>query len=336
VCVVGDNEYCNDNGYCVSSGEECACWDEAHYWSSEQCSTYQHGPELEDPSDCCVPGKVDYYCSWMGECAGDGESCICHDMDHYWPSDRCQQYHDGPDTATPVSDTCPELLSIPYENPETHSNDNNDPDSLWQYILFSFIGAFLIIALAVYGGYRYYNDKYVGANSSLTSNSYATRDTAGKSGVEMSFNNVLAGPRGEKGSEMQISIVDSHDELEGGGVDLSDMSGIYKQYTPPPSPRPEAGGGYQAVKSIVDKQNPVLKLNIRDDSYSAPSDSSSLLQQQEGTRLASATPAMRTAPTGSGRNSPMRSFMGLTTSQKPGGEGEGEGDFKLSQDEFQI
>lgn len=255
VCVPFDGEYCSYNGYCLSTGDGCACWDESHYWPSQLCSTYQHGPELESAGDCCVPGYVDFYCSWMGECAPDGLSCVCNDPEHYWASDRCQQYHDGPDPNVVSPGSCPALLSIPDEHSQ-QSSDGDSPTlgSSWHVILIA-IGAVLVVGAVFFGGYKYFNDDYGRGRSTLSSSaaSFSKSADGSRSTVEMIFNNATYQHAAK--DDMQLSIMED-DTGPGGEVDLSDMAGIYLSTpsamndgdfstdppSPPPSPSRSAGG----------------------------------------------------------------------------------------------
>ena len=301
VCVPGEYEYCNDNGYCLNGGDGCACWDELHYWPSELCVVYHHGPELEEPGDCCLPGDVDYYCSWMGECAPDGESCVCFDLDHYWPSDRCQLYHDGPDSATVVPNTCPAMLSIPDENEQRNNEDNSPSNSVWwQYLLLGLIGGFLLVGLIGYGGYRYYQTHYVynGNNSSMYSyDSYNSKGTM-KSGVEMNFHKAIPTTHdshinNSNVSDLKLSIMENQEEEDLREVDLSDMAGIYKDAI-----------SYTSV-NINPKDNKKPVFHVRDDSFA------SLSVEEESPRII-------LSGTGGRPNSPKRrpssskvSFMSL-------------------------
>jgi len=274
VCVPFDGEYCSFNGYCLSTGDGCACWDELHYWPSERCATYQHGPELEAAGDCCVPGYVDYYCSWMGECAPDGLSCVCHDPEHYWPSDRCQQYHDGPDPNVVSPGSCPALLSIPDENSEQSSDDNSPTlDSTSGYVILIAVGALLVVGAVLFGGYKYFNDEYYPSRSTLSSGSLFSKSVDGsRMTVEMSFNNATYQHAGK--DDIQLSIMED-DTGHGGEVDLTDMAGIYLSTptttidgdfstnppSPPPSPPPSSGGARSLIRRLSSSSSAYVSIN---------------------------------------------------------------------------
>ena len=104
-CVPGEKAYCNNNGKCDDLGNACLCYDYQHYWSSERCSTWHEGQELQD-GWYCYPDTKDAYCSWKGTCNSDGSACVCDDPEHYWEEERCSTYHSTKSPTPTVTDPC--------------------------------------------------------------------------------------------------------------------------------------------------------------------------------------------------------------------------------------
>jgi len=158
-CTPGDRGYCNNRGICAESGDTCECDDPMHYWPSERCSTQHYGGELLDEEHCCIPGLIDYYCAWLGQCDPTGSGCACFDSEHRLKSERCQFWHesiDGLDDSVPEGE-CPALVSIlsrDESEDKSSSGSNGDDASLahaWPYFL---IGIALL-AMSVYGAMRW-------------------------------------------------------------------------------------------------------------------------------------------------------------------------------------
>jgi hypothetical protein len=104
ICFPYNREYCNYRGTCSPTGDGCVCDDYLHYWPSERCETWHDGRELE-PGMYCYPETVDQYCSWMGICSSDGNTCECFDSAHRTSSDRCSSWNPEPTVASTLSPT---------------------------------------------------------------------------------------------------------------------------------------------------------------------------------------------------------------------------------------
>ena len=122
-CNPGSRGYCSNRGFCSETGE-CECDDPLHYWPSELCSTYHPGPELED-GQCCTPGKVGYYCSWIGRCHDNGEWCIC--PSGFWAEEGCSTWHNTSDP-NPEPDLCPGATYPPSGQPS--NQPSGEPTTL--------------------------------------------------------------------------------------------------------------------------------------------------------------------------------------------------------------
>jgi hypothetical protein len=162
-CVSGDRSYCSNRGECSDDGV-CRCDDPQHFWASERCATERYGPELES-SQCCSPGTKDFYCSWLGTCADNGMDCICDDVQHRLPSERCQHWYEtfeGIDMSAGVEENgCPSMFNVPGSettSPEKGTLTNKDTMHL---ILGISGGIFLIAAVVifVYGNHKVLADK---------------------------------------------------------------------------------------------------------------------------------------------------------------------------------
>ena len=125
-CNPGSRGYCSNRGFCSETGE-CECDDPLHYWPSELCSTYHPGPELED-GQCCTPGKVGYYCSWIGRCHDHGGWCIC--PSGFWAEERCSTWHNTSDP-NPEPDLCPGATYPPSGQPSNQPSGqpSNQPSN---------------------------------------------------------------------------------------------------------------------------------------------------------------------------------------------------------------
>jgi hypothetical protein len=168
----------------------------------------------------------------MGVCAPDGSSCVCHDEVHYWASERCQQYHDGPDPNAPSGGgTCPALLSVPSENSETSGGNNSSSiGGTWQYGLIGLLSALVVVAVVSYGGYKYYTEYYLhsGQDKGSPFTVYSAYSKASSSiRAETSFNNATFKHSLAGGGDMELSIMEENNVDENAEVDLSDMAGIY-------------------------------------------------------------------------------------------------------------
>lgn len=108
VCTPGDQADCNWLGTCNDAGTACVCTDPQHWWASDNCSVWHSGPEPTDepeepqepPTPVCTAGDQ-AYCSWMGACNSAGTACVCNQPQNWWWSDRCSQWHNGPDPNQP-------------------------------------------------------------------------------------------------------------------------------------------------------------------------------------------------------------------------------------------
>ena len=71
----------------------------AHYQNDQR--VLSNGDAQKMLTDSCVQYKA-ALCATSGEC-GEGFCnngyCVCHDMSHYWPRERCAVQHDGPQLA---------------------------------------------------------------------------------------------------------------------------------------------------------------------------------------------------------------------------------------------
>jgi hypothetical protein len=153
-------------------------------------------------------------------------------MDHYWPSDRCQQYHDVPDSTTLSPGSCPAMLSIPDDHSEQGSDGRSSSiESTWGYMVVGIVAAVFFVGLVSFGGYKYYNDHYLTSRATSGSTLSGGVDKS-RSTVEMSFNNVAYKHTTE--NDLQLSIADDIrvDDGDSVGVDLANMAGIYSSSTP--------------------------------------------------------------------------------------------------------
>jgi hypothetical protein len=110
-CSPYERSYCSDRGYCNSEGSGCVCDDYLHYWPSEKCSTWHNGRELE-AGLCCYPNTVDQYCSWMGVCNSEGNSCDCFDSEHRTYVDRCFNWYSDVSAVTFAPTPAPVLSPL--------------------------------------------------------------------------------------------------------------------------------------------------------------------------------------------------------------------------------
>jgi hypothetical protein len=151
---------------------------------------------------------------------------------HYWASERCQQYHDGPDPNAPSGGgTCPALLSVPSENSEKSGGNNSSSiGGTWQYGLIGLLSALVVVAVVSYGGYKYYTEYYLhsGQDKGSPFTVYSAYSKASSSiRAETSFNNATFKHSLAGGGDMELSIMEENNVDENAEVDLSDMAGIY-------------------------------------------------------------------------------------------------------------
>jgi nitrate reductase NapE component len=125
-CETNDRHYCNDRGTCLSPEEGCSCDDPVHFWAADNCKEFHYGVFLE-ADQCCMPGAVDYYCSWLGTCDPTGRFCECFEPDHRLSAERCATFYedlaDAPDVA--AVDECPALVEVNEASTSGSNSDNN-------------------------------------------------------------------------------------------------------------------------------------------------------------------------------------------------------------------
>jgi len=159
-CFPSSRSECNNNGYCHASGTTCVC-DNMHYWATEQCMVHHLGPELNH-GECCLPGSVDYYCSWLGTCNSNGTACICHDSDHRSPADRCREWYlELPVLSTPIDGTCPVLLDVNSEEQHEKVSEPSTTTLFTTPVLILFILCATIIVVGGVTSYYYKKSIYV-------------------------------------------------------------------------------------------------------------------------------------------------------------------------------
>jgi len=196
-------------------------------------------------------------------------------------------YHDGPDPST--VDTCPALLVIPNDN--TGSSDGGSGSSEdggdWWIILLAVVGGMLLVGLVAAGGHKYHNGEYL-PNRSTAGDKFSY--SSASSSVEMSFNNA-AYKHAAAGQQVSTIVQDPDGTV--GGVDLSDMAGVYggsardltaTSSTAAPQRRMSAQklDSYKGLSSP--KGKPVVNVP-RDDSFSAVNPSAVVLLDHEGSEL---------------------------------------------------
>lgn len=118
-CTPRDRSYCSNRGYCDLDGSGCVCDDYLHYWPSEKCGIWHNGRELETGL-CCYPNTVDQYCSWMGVCSSDGNSCECFDSEHRTYVDRCFNWYPDISSQTFAPTMAPPFTSLNL-SPQVHN-----------------------------------------------------------------------------------------------------------------------------------------------------------------------------------------------------------------------
>ena len=193
-CVAGDRAFCNQRGVCVSPEEGCACDDPAHFWPDDNCQEFHHGTFLE-PGQCCMPGAVDYYCSWLGTCDATGTLCECFEPDHRLASERCANYYDdlseAPEAIDDDDSTCPDLVEVSSQEASSSSNDDDDnfhKDYLTaSYTLVPILAVAIVVAAVIV-----YRSRYISAQRRADKNAdeggfsmrcSASADTLRKSAV---------------------------------------------------------------------------------------------------------------------------------------------------------
>lgn len=96
-CYPGEKDsYCSWRGVCTADGSACVCDDPDHHSPYDRCKGWHSAPTPAPapPSVNCIPSDT-AYCNNNGKCDDLGDSCLCNDYMHFWPSEQCSTWHEG-------------------------------------------------------------------------------------------------------------------------------------------------------------------------------------------------------------------------------------------------
>jgi hypothetical protein len=103
--------YCSWMGQCNENGTACDCDEPTHRSSADRCASWNASPTPSPtrhptkspslsptmkPTAAATCNALDReFCWHRGYCSSLGDGCVCDDVLHYWPSERCSTWHNG-------------------------------------------------------------------------------------------------------------------------------------------------------------------------------------------------------------------------------------------------
>ena len=134
-----------------------------------------------DEEHCCIPGLVDYYCAWLGECQSDGMGCLCFERGRRLSSERCQYWHstlNGLNDTLPEG-TCPDLVTLfsRDEKEKSKSSASSNDTSLvhaWPYFVIGIVGLMMSLFAALRWNSRNASSEQTARHSVFSYESTAT------------------------------------------------------------------------------------------------------------------------------------------------------------------